>query len=74
MKNLNNESSKSMAKSPQKNWVNSTNKKVQSFLNLGALLLVVLIVNLLGNIYYQRFDLTQEQRYKLSNNSKKLEK
>lgn len=65
---------KSTMKSPENKFINRTNKKVQSWLNFGALLLVVLIANLLGNVYYQRFDLTEEKRYTLSNTSIKLAK
>jgi len=74
MKNSDKNEFKNPMKSPKKPFVNRSNKKTQSFLNLGALLLVVLIANLLGNIYYQRFDLTEEKRYTLSNTSKNLAK
>ena len=68
------ESTKSTMKSPKNKFINRTNKEVQSWLNFGALILVVLIANLLGNVYYQRFDLTEEKRYTLSNTSIKLAK
>ncbi len=51
-----------------------TNRKLQSYLNLGALLLIVGIINVLGNMYYQRFDLTEERRYTLSETSKNIAK
>lgn len=51
-----------------------TNRKIQSALNFGVLLLLVGLVNVLGNVYYQRFDLTEEKRYTLSETSKKLAK
>ena len=49
-----------------------TNRKLQSYLNFGVLLLVVVITNVLGNLYYERFDLTEERRYTLSETSKNL--
>lgn len=48
------------------------NNKKQSFLQFASLILVVLVANVLGNMYYQRFDLTAEKRYTLSETSKKL--
>ena len=51
-----------------------TNRRLQSYLNFGVLLLVVVIVNVLGNLYYQRIDLTEERRYTLSETSKNLAK
>jgi ABC-2 type transport system permease protein len=51
-----------------------TNRKLQSTLGLGALLLVVLVANILGNVYYKRIDLTQEKRYTLSETSIQLAK
>lgn len=49
-----------------------TNKRLQSYLNLLSVLIMVIIANTLGNIYYQRLDLTQEKRFTLSETSKKL--
>lgn len=49
-----------------------TNKRLQSYLNLLAVLIVVIIANTLGNIYYQRLDLTEEKRFTLSETSKRL--
>ena len=51
-----------------------TNRRLQSYLNFGVQLLVVVIVNVLGNLYYQRIDLTEERRYTLSETSKNLAK
>jgi gliding-associated putative ABC transporter substrate-binding component GldG len=48
------------------------NSKKHSFTQFTALFLVVLVANILGNMYYQRFDLTAEKRYTLSETSKKL--
>ncbi|MGB0242706.1 MAG: DUF7088 domain-containing protein, partial [Bacteroidia bacterium] len=49
-----------------------TNKRLQSYLNLLSVLIVVIIANTLGNIYYQRLDLTEEKRFTLSETSKRL--
>jgi len=49
-----------------------TNKRLQSYLNLLSVLVVVIIANTLGNIYYQRLDLTEEKRFTLSETSKRL--
>ena len=49
-----------------------TNKRLQSYLNFLAVLIVVMIANTLGNIYYQRLDLTEEKRFTLSETSKRL--
>jgi len=49
-----------------------TNKRLQSYLNLLTVLIVVIIANTLGNIYYQRLDLTEEKRFTLSETSKIL--
>lgn len=51
-----------------------TNKKIQSYLNFGVLLLIVIVVNVLGSLYYARIDLTKEKRYTLSATSKTLAK
>ncbi len=49
-----------------------TNKRLQSYLNLMTVLIVVIIANTLGNLYYQRLDLTEEKRFTLSETSKRL--
>lgn len=49
-----------------------TSRKWQSYLQFSVVLLVVVVVNILGNVYYQRIDLTEEKRYTLSETSKKL--
>lgn len=49
-----------------------TNKRLQSYLNLLTVLIMVIIANTLGNIYYQRLDLTEEKRFTLSETSKRL--
>ena len=48
------------------------NNKKQSFSQFAAVILVVFVANVLGNMYYNRFDLTAEKRYTLSTTSKKL--
>lgn len=56
---------------------NSTQKqstKTQTFLQLAILGAVLIVVNLLANQYYHRFDLTKEKRFTLSNTSKELVK
>jgi len=49
-----------------------TNRKLQSYLNFGALLIAVIVANILGNFYYKRIDLTAEKRYTLSETSNNL--
>jgi gliding-associated putative ABC transporter substrate-binding component GldG len=49
-----------------------TNKRLQSYLNLLTVLIMLIIANTLGNIYYQRLDLTEEKRFTLSETSKRL--
>ena len=44
----------------------------QSLLEFITLLVVVVVANILANVYYQRVDLTSEERYTLSETSKKL--
>jgi gliding-associated putative ABC transporter substrate-binding component GldG len=51
-----------------------TNKKLQSYINFGVLLLIIIIGNTLSSVYYKRFDLTNEKRYTLSETSIKLAK
>ncbi len=51
-----------------------TNKKIQSYINFGVLLLIIIIGNTLSSVYYKRFDLTNEKRYTLSETSIKLAK
>jgi ABC-2 type transport system permease protein len=48
--------------------------RIQSLLEFVTLLVVVIVANILANVYYQRVDLTSEQRYTLSETSKKLAK
>ena len=48
------------------------NQRSQSWINLGVTLLVVVLANALGSLYYQRIDLTSEKRYTLSETSLKL--
>lgn len=43
-------------------WKNNILKKV----NLFIILAIIVLVNILGNVYYHRFDLTEEKRYSLS--------
>ena len=31
----------------------------------------IILINIIGTIFYKRFDLTQDQRYTLSNSAKK---
>jgi ABC-2 type transport system permease protein len=51
---------------------NKRNQRSQSLINLMVTLLVIVIANALGSVYYQRFDLTSEKRYTLSETSLKL--
>ena len=51
-----------------------TNKKIQSYINFGVLLLIIIIGNTLSSVYYKRFDLTNEKRYTLSETSIKIAK
>lgn len=46
--------------------------KTQSWLELGVVLVVLVVINVLAGYYYKRFDLTKEKRYTLSETSKKL--
>ena len=48
--------------------------RIQSLLEFITLLVIVVVGNILANVYYQRVDLTNEQRYTLSETSKKLSK
>lgn len=48
--------------------------RIQSLLEFVTLLVVVVVANILANVYYQRVDLTSEARYTLSETSKKLAK
>lgn len=48
------------------------NHRNQSLLEFITLLVVVIVANVLGNFYYKRIDLTSENRYTLSETSKKL--
>jgi ABC-2 type transport system permease protein len=43
--------------------------KTQSWIELVVVMVVVVAVNILGNIYYHRFDLTKEKRFSLSTTS-----
>lgn len=47
------------------------NKK-QFIYKIGLVLILILIVNIIGNIFYYRLDLTQDQRYTLSNQTKEI--
>lgn len=46
--------------------------RLQSMLEFITLLVVVVVINILGSFYYKRIDLTSENRYTLSQTSKKL--
>jgi len=48
--------------------------KTQSWIELIVVLVVIVIANVLSNIYYHRFDLTKEKRFTLSETSKNLSK
>ncbi|MBO4741569.1 MAG: gliding motility-associated ABC transporter substrate-binding protein GldG [Bacteroidales bacterium] len=48
------------------------NIKLSNLLYLGAAILIVVFVNLIGRYVYTRFDLTSEKRYTLSESTKKL--
>jgi ABC-2 type transport system permease protein len=45
-------------------------QKISGHLDLLLLLAIVIIVNLLGRVYYYRFDLTEEKKYSLSATTK----
>lgn len=46
--------------------------KTQSLLELAVVLVILVILNALAGFYYQRFDLTKEKRYTLSETSRQL--
>lgn len=46
--------------------------KTQSLIELVVALVAVIVINALSSFYYKRFDLTQENRYTLSETSRKL--
>jgi len=46
--------------------------KTQAFLNLAILAVALVVINLLANQYYHRFDLTKEKKYTLSNTTNTL--
>ncbi len=46
--------------------------KYASFLEWGTLLVIVVVINVLANVFYKRIDLTAENRYTLSETSLKL--
>lgn len=46
--------------------------RLQSMLEFITLMVVVVVTNILGSFYYKRIDLTSENRYTLSQTSKKL--
>ena len=48
--------------------------RIQSILEFTTLLVIIIVANILGNLYYLRIDLTEEKRYTLSETSKKLSK
>ncbi len=47
-------------------------KKRQSFIRLGLLLGILILLNIIGNLAYTRFDLTREGRFTLSKSTKTL--
>lgn len=50
----------------------SSTKKRQSFVRLGLLLGILILLNIIGNLAYTRFDLTREGRFTLSESTKNL--
>ncbi len=56
----------------KKNKQKRLSKRVNSILTLGIFLLVVVVINLLGNRYFKRFDLTKEKRFTLTQTTKDL--
>lgn len=46
--------------------------KTQSWLEIGVVLVIVIVINALSGYYYKRFDLTKEKRFTLSETSKQL--
>ncbi len=49
-----------------------SSKKRQSFVRLALLLGILVLLNIIGNLAYTRFDLTREGRYTLSESTKEL--
>ncbi len=45
---------------------NKRSLKTQSFLNLAILIVALVVINLLANQYYHRFDLTKEKKFTIS--------
>lgn len=48
--------------------------RTKSLVELGLMVVVIIVLNVLGSQYYNRFDLTKEKRYTLSETSKNLSK
>lgn len=55
-----------------KNILNPKNIKRQNIFQFVILLVIVLMINVIGNFFFTRFDLTTEKRYSLSENTKEL--
>lgn len=49
-------------------------RKTQIWIELAVLLVIIIVVNVLSNMYYTRLDLTSEKRYTLTETSKNLAK
>ncbi len=54
--------------------VRKKNSKKQAFIQAGAALIVILLINYIGSYEFERFDLTSEKRYTLSKETKNLVK
>lgn len=48
------------------------NTKLNDFLNLGIVLAILVLFNVIGGIYFFRIDLTEEKRYTISESGKKI--
>jgi ABC-2 type transport system permease protein len=48
------------------------NRKINSWFNLGAALIIIVLLNFIGGFIFHRFDLTAEKRYSLNPATKKL--
>lgn len=49
-------------------------RRTQIWVELAVLLVVIIVANILSNLYYTRIDLTSEKRYTLTNTSKEIAK
>jgi ABC-2 type transport system permease protein len=50
----------------------AVNRKRQQLIQLGSVLLILVLINLIGSMIFTRFDLTSEKRYTLSPSTEKI--